>query len=92
MRAKWGSIASFASALGTQVLGLYGPNTPRLYGPLSPGSRAFYRELPSSPCITNFNHKTSRCLNPVCIQAIGVDEVAAAALARIRSVNATSAG
>jgi len=79
-----------ASALGTPVLGLYGPNTPRLYGPLSPGSRAFYRELPCSPCITNFNHKTSRCLNPVCIQAIGVDEVAAAALARIRAVRAAS--
>jgi len=79
-----------ASALRTPVLGLYGPNTPRLYGPLSAGSRAFYHELPCSPCITNYNHKTSRCLNPVCIQAIGVDEVAAAALARIRAVRAAS--
>ena len=70
-----------ASALGVPVLGLYGPNTPLLYGPLSPGSRAFYDAPVCSPCITNFNYKTSRCLNPVCIRAIGVDEVTEAALA-----------
>ena len=69
-----------ASALGVPVLGLYGPNTPRLYGPLSPGSVSFYDAPPCSPCITNFNHKTSRCLNPVCIRAIGVEPVAEAAL------------
>jgi len=68
-----------ASALGVPVLALYGPNTPRLYGPLSARSRAFYDAPPCSPCITNSNYKTSRCLNPVCIHAIGVDEVAEAA-------------
>jgi ADP-heptose:LPS heptosyltransferase len=68
-----------ASALGVPVLGLYGPNTPRLYGPLSPGSIAFYDAPPCSPCITNLNYKTSRCRNPVCIRAIAVEKVAAAA-------------
>ena len=68
-----------ASALGVPVLGLYGPNTPRLYGPLSPGSISFYDAPPCSPCITNLNYKTSRCRNPVCIRAIEVDKVAAAA-------------
>jgi len=68
-----------ASALGVPVLGLYGPNTPRLYGPLSTGSVAFYDAPPCSPCITNLNYKTSRCRNPVCIRAIAVDTVAAAA-------------
>lgn len=72
-----------ASALGVPVLGLYGPNTPRLYGPLSPGSVAFYDPPPCSPCITNFNYKTSRCRNPVCIDAIPVEAVAEAALARL---------
>jgi ADP-heptose:LPS heptosyltransferase len=69
-----------ASALGVPVIGLYGPNTPHLYGPLSAGSVAFYDAPPCSPCITNFNYKTSRCLHPVCIRAIGVEEVAEAAL------------
>jgi len=75
-----------ASALSTPVYALYGPNTPRLYGPLSAGSRAFYDAPPCSPCITNFNHKTSRCLNPVCIQAIPADAVIAAALAHVKGV------
>jgi ADP-heptose:LPS heptosyltransferase len=69
-----------ASALGVPVVGLYGPNTPLLYGPLSAGSVAFHDAPPCSPCITNFNYKTSRCRNPVCIAAIDVEPVARAAL------------
>jgi heptosyltransferase III len=69
-----------ASALGVPVLGLYGPNSPALYGPLSEKSVAFYDAPPCSPCITNFNYKTSRCRNPVCIAAIDWDPVARAAL------------
>lgn len=68
-----------ASALGKPVLGLYGPNTPVLYGPLSAGSVAFYHRTPCSPCLTNFNYKTSLCRMPVCIRSITVEEVAEAA-------------
>ena len=77
-----------ANAVGTPVVALYGPNTPRLYGPLAPNSRAFYRPPPCSPCMTNFNYKTSGCLNPVCIRALEVDEVAAAVRARLHAVSA----
>jgi ADP-heptose:LPS heptosyltransferase len=65
-----------ASSLGVPVFAFFGPNTPRLYGPLSPGSHSFYRELPCSPCLTNMNYKTSLCRMPVCIRDITVDEVA----------------
>jgi ADP-heptose:LPS heptosyltransferase len=68
-----------ASAAGRPVLGIYGPNTPVLYGPLSPGSVAFYHRTPCSPCLTNFNYKTSFCRMPVCIRSVEVAEVAAAA-------------
>ncbi len=64
-----------ASGLGRPVLGFYGPNTPVLYGPLSEGSQAFYKDLPCSPCITNINYKTSFCRYPVCIRNITVEEV-----------------
>ena len=64
-----------ASALGTAVFALFGPNTPRLYGPLSAGSHAFFRDLPCSPCLTNMNYKTSRCRMPVCITDVPVAEV-----------------
>jgi lipopolysaccharide heptosyltransferase II len=80
-----------ASALGVPVIGLYGPNTPQLYGPRSAGSVAFYDAPPCSPCITNFNYKTSRCRNPVCIRAIEVDAVATAASRLLRARRAERA-
>lgn len=63
------------SAQDVPVFALFGPNTPRLYGPLSSGSHSFYRALPCSPCLTNMNYKTSYCRMPVCIRGIEVDEV-----------------
>jgi ADP-heptose:LPS heptosyltransferase len=76
-----------ASALGRPVLAVFGPNTPVLYGPLSPGSRAFYRGLPCSPCLTTANYRSSRCRLPTCMHAIATGEVLSAldrALARPR--------
>jgi len=80
-----------ASSLAVPVFAFYGPNTPRLYGPLSRGSHAFFRALPCSPCLTNMNYKTSHCRMPVCIRDIGVDEVAervTSHLAERRAANA----
>jgi len=64
-----------ASALGVPTLALFGPNTPVLYGPLAPGSRAFYRGLPCSPCLTAASHRSSRCLIFTCMEAIPAGEV-----------------
>ncbi|MEZ6195247.1 MAG: glycosyltransferase family 9 protein [Planctomycetota bacterium] len=64
-----------ASAVGTPVYAFYGPNTPRLYGPLHGRGHAFYRALPCSPCLTNLNAKESACRLPVCMESISVDEV-----------------
>ena len=69
-----------ASAVGSPLIGLYGPNTPRLYGPLSPTARAFHRGLSCSPCITNSNAKTSFCRRPICLTSIDPSDVAAAAI------------
>ncbi|MFM8980946.1 MAG: glycosyltransferase family 9 protein [Planctomycetia bacterium] len=68
-----------ASALGVPTLALYGPNTPVLYGPLAPGSRAFYRALPCSPCLTADSHRSSRCRIFTCMASIPVGEVLEAA-------------
>jgi heptosyltransferase-3 len=68
-----------AAALGRPVVGFYGPNTPRLYGPVGSGHAVFYGGLPCSPCITNFNYKTSFCRMPVCITNIRVRDVVEAA-------------
>jgi heptosyltransferase-3 len=64
-----------ASALDVPIVAFYGPNTPKLYGPTGKQSLVFYKELPCSPCITNFNAKTSFCRFPVCIESITVEEV-----------------
>jgi len=69
-----------ASLLSVPVAGLYGPNTPVLYGPWGSGpSLAFYKQLPCSPCITNYNAKINWCRNPrgkgVCMRDITVEEV-----------------
>jgi heptosyltransferase-2 len=80
-----------ASSLGVPVFAFYGPNTPRLYGPLSRGSYAFFRALPCSPCLTNLNYKTSHCRMPVCIRDIGVDEVAERVTSRLAERRAASA-
>lgn len=67
-----------ATALSRPVLAFYGPNTPALYGPLSPSSRAFYRALPCSPCLTAANYRSSRCRLHVCMASIATGEVLAA--------------
>lgn len=66
------------SALRRPVLALYGPNTPVLYGPLGPGSRAFHAGLPCSPCLTTDNYRSSRCRIHTCMAAIPTGEVVGA--------------
>jgi len=68
-----------ASCLSVPVVGLYGPNTPILYGPWSENSISFYKNISCSPCITNYNAKMSKCAHPeglgACMEKIGADEV-----------------
>jgi len=69
------SAVHVASAVGTPVAGLYGPNTPFLYGPTGERDLVFYHPLPCSPCLTNENAKVSNCRRARCMELIGVDEV-----------------
>lgn len=68
-----------ASAVNTPVVGLYGPNSPHLYGPWGRGGLALYAEFDCSPCITNFNSKINTCRHPdgrgACMKALSVEEV-----------------
>lgn len=72
--------AHIGSALGVPLVAIYGPNTPKIYGPLHSAQRTFYDPLPCSPCLTNLNAKTSRCRIPSCILNIDPDEVYEACL------------
>jgi ADP-heptose:LPS heptosyltransferase len=67
-----------ANALGTPVVGLYGPNTPFLYGPANHRHcLVFYKDLPCSPCMRNANRKLSDCDDPLCMKEISAGEVMA---------------
>jgi ADP-heptose:LPS heptosyltransferase len=65
----------FSSLTPVHAIVLFGPETPRLFGPLSPTHTVIWKELACSPCVSVFNHRLSPCRNNVCMQAIGVDEV-----------------
>ncbi len=74
-----------ASALSVPTLALFGPNTPVLYGPLAPGSRAFFRALPCSPCLTTESYRSSPCRIHTCMASLPTGEVVAALDRALRS-------
>lgn len=73
-----------AAAVGTPVLGLYGPTNPTNTAPYAVDSEVHLirHEFDCSPCYGSPRHKT--CANNICMQAISVDEVLDAVLERVR--------
>jgi len=69
-----------ASALGTPVVGIYGPTDPRVYGPYSQPHHVVRAGLPCSPCYNLL--ATAECpwrVTPApCMSAVGVEDVLAA--------------
>jgi len=64
-----------AAAQSTHCIGLYGPNTPVVYGPYTNNKTIFYARLACSPCMTNLNLKETKCKNNLCMQKITVKDV-----------------
>jgi ADP-heptose:LPS heptosyltransferase len=56
-----GGPGHFAAMTPIPSIVLYGPETPLLYGSLSPRSVPFYSSLSCSPCLTAYNHRHSPC-------------------------------
>jgi ADP-heptose:LPS heptosyltransferase len=65
----------FASLTPVHAVVMFGPETPRLFGPLAASTTVIWKELACSPCVSVFNHRLSPCRNNVCMQLITVDEV-----------------
>ena len=76
------SVMHLAGAMGTPVAAFFGPTPPLHYGPQNAHDLVFYQDLYCSPCLTNYNLKASRCVDPVCVRTIGVEQVLAAIDAR----------
>lgn len=67
--------AHFAALTPIEVVTLFGPETPRLFGVLGPRSHVIWKQLPCSPCVSAYNGRLSPCRDNLCMQAIGVEEV-----------------
>ena len=66
--------AHIASAANLPTIVLFGPETPKLYGPLGT-ARSVYAGLACSPCATAYNHRKTACTDNVCMQSISVGVV-----------------
>lgn len=69
------SVMHLAGAVGAPVAALFGPTSPREYGPWRSDDLVFWKGLPCSPCLTNYNQKVSLCRDPACMRAISPAEV-----------------
>ncbi len=59
----------------------FGPETSRLYGPLSPHATVFDLALPCSPCLSAYNHRQTFCDGDnQCLKQISPGPVLAMAL------------
>jgi len=64
-----------AAAMGTRVIGLYGPNIPYKWGPYGKGHITIYKQLSCSPCTKQYLGQVSRCQNPICMEQITLEDV-----------------
>lgn len=79
--------AHFATLTPIDVVTLFGPETPDLFGAPGPRTHILTARLACSPCVNAFNDRQSACRDNQCMQAIGVDAV----LAEVRRALATRA-
>jgi ADP-heptose:LPS heptosyltransferase len=66
-----------AAALGTPTIGLFGPETPVMYGPLGERASALWRPPVCSPCINVHDNKRLTCVRgfPECLVNLSVEVV-----------------
>ncbi len=65
----------FSTLTNIKTFAFFGPETPKLYGPLGDNCYEFYSDYSCSPCISAFNQRRSPCNDNKCLKAISVDEV-----------------
>lgn len=77
-----------AAAMGTPVIGLFGPSTPVKWGPYGPEHKVIYKHLECSPCAKPYLGQLPRCSDPRCMTQIGVEEVKAVLKEKIEKLGA----
>ncbi|MDG2307392.1 MAG: glycosyltransferase family 9 protein [Candidatus Binatia bacterium] len=82
------SVMHLTGLVETPVVAIFGATEPRIYGPRGSADLVFYRAVFCSPCLSNYNLKMSRCVDPVCMRQIEVAEVVAGIDARFPAAKA----
>ncbi len=77
--------AHFASLLRLPTVVLFGPETPRLYGPMGNRHKVLYADFACSPCVSVYNGKKSPCDDNRCLQSITVNQVLQETLNQLRA-------
>lgn len=67
--------AHFAALTDIDIVTLFGPETPKLWGVLGPRSHVISLGLPCTPCVSVSNNRLSSCRNNLCMQGITVEMV-----------------
>jgi ADP-heptose:LPS heptosyltransferase len=71
-----GGPGHFASLTPIDVIAFFGPETGRLYGPISERATVLESGMACSPCLTAYNHRDSFCDGDnQCLKVITVAEV-----------------
>jgi ADP-heptose:LPS heptosyltransferase len=70
-----GGPAHYASLTSIDVVTLFGPETPAIFGAQTPRSHIIWAGLACSPCVNAFNQRVTTCTNNFCMQKITVTEV-----------------
>jgi len=66
----------FAALTEVEIVTLFGPEVPRLWGVLGPRSHIIWLALPCSPCLSAYNNRLAvECRNNLCMKGITVDRV-----------------
>ncbi len=67
--------AHYATLTEIDVVTLFGPESPEVFGARSDRSHLLWAGLACSPCVNAFNQRVTTCRNNLCMQGISVDEV-----------------
>lgn len=67
--------AHFAALTDIHIIVFFGPETPRLYRPLTDKCTVMYSDLACSPCVSAFNQRLSACNDNLCLKNIDVGYV-----------------
>lgn len=67
--------AHFAALTSIDVITLFGPETPLLFGAPTPRNHSIWLGLACSPCVNAFNNRQTSCHDNLCMKMISVDQV-----------------